>query len=87
MRARCRLRTFHDPQHLHLAAVRLSAVISDHMVVQVGKAVTIWSWAVAGEEVTLEFPGQKKSTQAENGKMARSFDDAADLPASPFTTE
>ncbi|HBJ86279.1 MAG TPA: hypothetical protein DDZ88_20925 [Verrucomicrobiales bacterium] len=47
-----------------LAEVRLPSVISDHMVVQAGKPVTIWGWAEAGEEVVVEFAGQKKAAKA-----------------------
>ncbi|GEP44493.1 sialate O-acetylesterase [Brevifollis gellanilyticus] len=47
------------------AEVRLPAVISDHMVVQAGKPVAIWGWADAGEEVTVEFAGQKKTVKAD----------------------
>lgn len=46
-----------------LAEVRLPSVISDHMVVQAGKPVAIWGWADAGEEVTVEFAGQKKTAK------------------------
>ncbi|MDZ4403405.1 sialate O-acetylesterase [Prosthecobacter sp.] len=46
------------------AEVRLPAVISDHMVLQAGKPVAIWGWAVADEEVAVEFAGQKKTTKA-----------------------
>jgi len=47
------------------AEVRLPAVISDHMVVQAGKPVALWGWADAGEEVTVEFAGQKRSAKAD----------------------
>lgn len=47
------------------AAVRLPAVISDHMVLQAGKPAAIWGWADAGEKVMVEFSGQKKTTQAD----------------------
>lgn len=46
------------------AAVRLPAVISDHMVLQSGKSVAIWGWADAGEEVKVAFGGQQKTAKA-----------------------
>ena len=51
------------------ATVTLPSVISDHMVLQRETEVSIWGWADAGEELTLEFAGQKKATRADkNGK-------------------
>ncbi len=50
-----------------LAEVRLPAVISDHMVLQAGKPVALWGWGDAGEEVAVEFAGQRKTAKA-NGK-------------------
>lgn len=47
------------------AEVRLPAVISDHMVLQAGKPVTLWGWADAGEVVAIEFAGQKKTAKAD----------------------
>ena len=46
------------------AAVRLSSVISDHMLLQRNVPVTIWGWAEAGESVTVAFAGQVKSATA-----------------------
>jgi len=46
------------------AELRLPAVISDHMVLQAGKSVAIWGWADAGDEITVEFAGQKKAAKA-----------------------
>lgn len=43
------------------AAVRLPAVIGDHMVLQRGQPAPIWGWADAGEKVTVRFLGQTKS--------------------------
>jgi hypothetical protein len=45
------------------AAVKLPAVISDHMVLQADAPVAIWGWADANEEVKVEFAGQTKSTK------------------------
>lgn len=47
------------------AGVRLPAVISDHMVLQAGKPAALWGWADAGEEIAVEFAGQKKTTKAD----------------------
>ncbi|MDB6004209.1 MAG: hypothetical protein JWR15_1196, partial [Prosthecobacter sp.] len=44
--------------------VRLPAVISDHMVLQAGKLAALWGWGDAGEEVAVEFAGQKKTAKA-----------------------
>ena len=47
------------------ADLRLPAVFSDHMVLQRDKAVAVWGWADAAEEVTIEFAGQKKAAKAD----------------------
>lgn len=47
------------------AAVRLPAIFTDHMVLQRGMPVPVWGKADPGEEVTVEFAGQKKSTKAD----------------------
>jgi len=47
------------------AELRLPAVFSDHMVLQRDKAVVVWGWADAAEEVTIEFAGQKKAAKAD----------------------
>lgn len=46
------------------AAVKLPSVFTDHMVLQREKAVPVWGKAAPGEEVTVEFAGQKKTTKA-----------------------
>jgi len=48
-----------------LALARLPAVFSDHMVLQRDKAVAVWGWADADEEVSVEFAGQKKAAKAD----------------------
>jgi sialate O-acetylesterase len=50
---------------LAAADLRLPAVFSDHMVLQRDKAVAVWGWADADEEVSVEFAGQKKSAKAD----------------------
>lgn len=44
------------------AALKLPAVISDHMVLQAGQPVPIWGWADEGTNITVSFAGQKKAT-------------------------
>src|SRR5438309_2446711 len=51
------------------AAVKLPALISDHMVLQEGMPVRIWGTADPGESVKVDFQGQSVATKArENGK-------------------
>ena len=51
------------------AAVKLPAVISDHMVLQQGMPVRVWGTADPGEAVKIDFQGQSVSVKAaENGK-------------------
>jgi len=53
------------------AAVKLPALISDHMVLQQGVPVRIWGTADPGEMVRLEFQGQTATGKAaENGKWS-----------------
>ena len=47
------------------ADVKLPAVIGSHMVLQRAQACPIWGWADVGEEVTVEFAGQKLTTKAD----------------------
>ncbi|MFT2010169.1 sialate O-acetylesterase [Pontibacter sp. 13R65] len=47
------------------AAVRLPKVLGDNMVLQREKPLPIWGWASAGEQVTVTFAGQQKTTQAD----------------------
>ena len=50
---------------LHAAELKLSAIFSDHMVLQRKLAVPIWGAATPGEEITVEFAGQKKTATAD----------------------
>jgi sialate O-acetylesterase len=45
------------------AAVRLPAIISDHMVLQRGADVPVWGWADPGEKVTVRIGSQSKSVR------------------------
>jgi sialate O-acetylesterase len=47
---------------LHAAELRLPSIFSDHLVLQCDKAVPVWGWADAAEEIVVEFAGQTKST-------------------------
>ncbi len=49
---------------LQAADLRLPSIFSDHMVLQCAKAVPVWGWAEAGEQIVVEFAGQTKSTTA-----------------------
>lgn len=50
---------------LHAEDLRLAAVFSDHTVLQRDRPVPIWGWADPGEEVTVEFAGQRHTTAAD----------------------
>ena len=52
---------------LSAAELKLASVLADHMVLQREKPVAIWGWADAGDEVTVAFAGQSKSTTAGMG--------------------
>jgi len=45
--------------------VRLPRLISDNMVLQREKPITIWGWADAGEKVTVQFNKQTKSVKTD----------------------
>jgi sialate O-acetylesterase len=48
-----------------LAEVQLPRVIDSNMVLQRDQRVPIWGWAEAGEQVTVEFAGQRKRAKAD----------------------
>lgn len=51
-----------------MADFRLPAFFSDHMVLQAEMPVPVWGWAEPGEQVIVEFAGQRKiATAATNG--------------------
>ena len=57
------------------ADVSLSPIIGSHMVLQRDAACPVWGWADAGEEVTVEFAGQKKTGKPDaNGKWMVKLD-------------
>lgn len=49
-----------------IAAVRLPAVISDHMVLQADQRVPIWGWARPHEKIAVDLDGQKLITVADS---------------------
>ncbi len=58
---------FEVTPQLH-ARVTLAGIFSDNMVLQRGMRVPIWGWAAVGEEVTVQFQGQRLTTTALNGQ-------------------
>ena len=57
------------------AAVRLSPPFGDQMVLQRDQAVPVWGAAAPGEQVTVEFGGQKKTAKADtNGNWRITLD-------------
>jgi sialate O-acetylesterase len=55
--------------------VRLASVFTDHMVLQRGMPVPVWGWSDPGQEITVEFAGQKKTTRADaSGKWRAKLD-------------
>ncbi len=49
-----------------VAAVKLPALFSDHMVLQREADLPIWGWADPGEKVTVTLPGQILTTEADD---------------------
>ena len=50
------------------ADVKLPAILNEGMVLQRSAPLKFWGWADEGEQVTVEFLGQKKSVTAKAGK-------------------
>lgn len=50
---------------LQATELELATVFSDHMVLQRDKPVPVWGWADPGEQVRVEFAGQKKTATAD----------------------
>jgi sialate O-acetylesterase len=48
------------------ASVTMPHVFSDHMVIQQEKPVFVWGWADPDESVTVEFKGNRKTTQSDS---------------------
>ncbi|MCL1920374.1 MAG: 9-O-acetylesterase [Kiritimatiellaeota bacterium] len=64
-------------------AVRLPNIFGDNMVLQQGQAVPVWGWAEPGEQVTVEFAGQKKQATAKADGAWRVTLDALAASAEP----
>jgi sialate O-acetylesterase len=47
------------------ANIRLPKILSDNMVLQRNKPITLWGWADANENITVTFKQQTKSTKAD----------------------
>src|SRR5688572_23377997 len=61
------------------AQIRLPKILSDNMVLQRNKPITLWGWANPKEKVTVEFNKQRKSAQADvngNWRLALSPESA-----------
>ncbi len=55
--------------------LKLATLFADHMVLQRDKPVPVWGWAGVGEQITVEFAGQKKTTIANaDGKWIARLD-------------
>ena len=48
------------------AELKMSSVFGDHMVLQQKQPIRIWGWSKSGQQVTVEFAGQSKSTKADD---------------------
>jgi sialate O-acetylesterase len=58
---------------LVMADVRLPRILSDGVILQRDKPITIWGWADEGERVTVKFAGKEKLTVTQNGSWSVSF--------------
>ena len=57
------------------AAVKLPSIFSDHMVLQRDLPAPVWGSAAPGEDITVEFAGQKKTVKADaSGKWMVKLD-------------
>ncbi|HVX10383.1 MAG TPA: sialate O-acetylesterase [Pirellulales bacterium] len=66
---------FVSPPSVTHADVKLPNIFGSHMVLQQGLPDRVWGSADAGEEVTVSFAGQKKSTKAgDDGKWSVTLD-------------
>src|SRR2546421_5465100 len=58
-----------------LADVRLSALFTDHMVLQQGQKNRVWGWGDAGEDVIVTIGGQRQTAKADaKGKWQVTLD-------------
>ena len=57
------------------AELRVPHIFGDNMVLQREKPVAVWGWAAVGEQVTVEFAGQRKECLAgQNGRWRTTLD-------------
>ena len=67
-----------------LAEVKLASPFTSHMVLQREKSVPVWGTAESGEQVTVEFAGQKVSaTAGADGKWLVKLDPMPAVAESP----
>jgi len=50
------------------ADIKLPRIFGDNMVLQQGAQTPVWGWADEGEQVTVQFQGQRLTTTAKGGK-------------------
>ncbi|MGL4514430.1 MAG: sialate O-acetylesterase [Lacipirellulaceae bacterium] len=63
---------------LHAQELRLAGVFTDHVVLQRERPAPVWGWAAPGQELTVEFAGQKRSAEADTtGKWLVTLDPMA----------
>ncbi|MBD8531041.1 MULTISPECIES: sialate O-acetylesterase [unclassified Massilia] len=67
------------------AAVRLPAIISDHMVLQRAAKVPVWGWAAPQEQVSVQINGRTHSTRADGDGKWRIELDLSAAPPAPTT--
>ena len=65
------------------ANIRLPKILSDNMVLQRNKPITLWGWADANEKITVTFKQQTKSVKADkSGKWTVAL--SAEAAGGPF---
>ncbi|WPV64130.1 sialate O-acetylesterase [Chitinophaga sp. LS1] len=65
------LYTKDSPDELKPTALRLPAVVGDHMVLQQNADINIWGWGIAGEKVTIRNNWDNKTIATTVGKDGR----------------
>jgi sialate O-acetylesterase len=70
-------------QIIHTTPVSLPEVFSNNMVLQRNATVPVWGTAGKGEEISVEFQGQKKTAIAEDGRWRVAFENLK--PGGPYT--
>lgn len=63
------------PGSAQAESLRLASLFTDHMVLQRDQPVPVWGWAKPGQQITVEFAGQRKTTNAgSSGKWLTELD-------------